>query len=161
MENINAVLCAVLCVTLLNCGCLHSANSRKNVVSESAVLICSRARIQSCGAWGVHRLELIVKNVSDQRLLMSKSLVSAVTYSSRFSPESGLQRQENLHCFARQDDDFMTIHPHDEIVVSGLFNEESSNEIINCGECDVVVEFKTTAGDSKRLRTKVFPDIVN
>jgi hypothetical protein len=139
----------------LSCGCVYQL--RPTVEKHIPKLVCSIARLQGLGEWGLHRLVVTIKNVSDQELLISRSFMAVVTYSFQGSNENDLVRQESLACFAMQDENFATVLPNEEHVVSCLLKEPLVHEIISCKECDVVVECRQLDGARETLRIKVFP----
>ena len=154
MTNSVVPRCLLLFTTVLSCGCV--CQPRPTVEKHIPKLVCSIARLQGLGEWGLHRLVVTIKNVSDQELLISRSFTAVVTYS-QVSKGNDLVRQENLSCFAMQDEDFATVLPNEEHVVSCLLKEPLAHEIISCKECDVVVEYKQCDGTRETLRLKVFP----
>ena len=153
MANSVVLGCLLLFSTVVCCGCVHEQSP--TVEKRDQKMVCSSARLQGVGEWGLHRLAVTIKNVSDRELSIARSFIAVVTYSAQKGND--LVRHENLSCFAVQDEDFATVLPNEEHVVSCLLKEPLAHEIISCKECDVVVEYKQCDGTRETLRLKVFP----
>lgn len=152
----NVFLCCLHLVTAVICsGCVYE--QRPTVEKHIQMMRCSSARLKRLGCWGLHRLSVTIKNVSNRELLISRSFMSIVTYPDQGLHENERMHHENLSCFTMNGEDFATVIPGAVHVVSCLLEESLAQDIISHHVCDVLVEYKQTDRTRETLRLKVFP----
>ena len=101
----NVFLCCLHLVTAVICsGCVYE--QRPTVEKHIQMMRCSSARLKRLGCWGLHRLSVTIKNVSNRELLISRSFMSIVTYPDQGLHENERMHHENLSCFSMNGEDF-------------------------------------------------------